>query len=176
MITINKIIFFSLLSIGMIVSGCGTSSKVDNFVAQVDQNTPNTTETVSWTVNIEPQSNPQSDRVLLEATPDQTDGKRWLYKDYSSDLLTQAKTAWQRVVIVVYDKTNDSCVRLDRDINMSLGRIPSDVIILKLEYEQARALYQTKTMNTVIYMNASGKITNTSEAGIYTMDSLLYYL
>jgi hypothetical protein len=57
-----------------------------------------------------------------------------------------------------------------------LGRIPSDVMILKLEYKQARELYQVKEMNTVIYLDATGKIINTSDGGIYTMDSLLYYL
>lgn len=79
-------------------------------------------------------------------------------------------------MIVVYDKTNDNCVKLDRDINMSLGRIPSDVIILKIEYTLAKELYQVKEMNTVIYLDATGKIINTSDGGIYTMDSLLYYL
>jgi hypothetical protein len=80
------------------------------------------------------------------------------------------------VVIVVYDVADDNCLKLDKAINSSLGRIPSDVMILKLEYKQARELYQVKEMNTVIYMAPTGKITNTSDGGIYTMDSLLYYL
>jgi hypothetical protein len=79
-------------------------------------------------------------------------------------------------VIVVYDRTDDNCVKLDKDINTSLGRIPSDVMILKLEYTLAKELYQTKEMNTVIYLDATGKIINTSDGGMYTMDSLLYYL
>ena len=154
------------------LSGCGTSSKVDQFIQQADESTI-ITKPVSSELTV---SNTQSDELLLQSSPDETDGSRWLYKDYSLDLLTQAKVAWQKVVIVVYDRTDDNCVKLDKDINTSLGRIPSDVMILKLEYVQARELYQVKEMNTVIYLDATGKIINTSDGGIYTMDSLLYYL
>ncbi len=156
----------------VLISGCGTSSKVDQFIQQADESTI-IAKPVSPELTV---SNNQSDKLLLESNTDETDGSRWLYKDYSLDLLAQAKVAWQRIVIVVYDRTDDNCIKLDRDINMSLSRIPSDIMILKLEYIQARELYQTKEKNTVIYLDATGKITNTSDGGIYTMDSLLYYL
>lgn len=156
----------------VLISGCGTSSKVDQFIQQADESTI-ITKPVSSGLTI---SNVQSDELLLQSSPDDSDGSRWLYKDYTLDLLEQAKIAWQKVVIVVYDRTNDNCVKLDKDINMSLGRIPSDVIILKLEYTLAKELYQTKEMNTVIYLDPTGKIINISDGGMYTMDSLLYYL
>jgi len=154
------------------LSGCGTSSKVDQFIQQADESAI-ITKPVSPGLTV---SNTQSDELLLESSSDESDSSRWLYKDYTLDLLAQAKIAWQKVVIVVYDRTDDNCIKLDKDINISLGRIPSDVMILKLEYVQARELYQVKEMNTVIYLDATGKIINTSDGGIYTMDSLLYYL
>jgi len=156
----------------IVLSGCGTSSKVDQFIQQADESAI-TTKPISSGLTV---SDIQSDELLLDSSSDETDGKRWLYKDFSLDLLAQAKMAWQKVVIVVYDKSDDNTVRLDQEINTSLGRIPSDVMILKLDYKQARELYQTKEMNTVMYLDATGKITNTSDGGIYTMDSLLYYL
>jgi len=160
------------LSCMIVLSGCGTSSKVDQFIQQADESAI-TTKPISSGLTV---SDIQSDELLLDSSSDETDGKRWLYKDFSLDLLAQAKMAWQKVVIVVYDKSDDNTVRLDQEINTSLGRIPSDVMILKLDYKQARELYQTKEMNTVMYLDATGKITNTSDGGIYTMDSLLYYL
>jgi len=160
------------LSCMIVLSGCGTSTKVDQFIQQADESAI-TTKPISSGLTV---SDIQSDELLLDSSSDETDGKRWLYKDFSLDLLAQAKMAWQKVVIVVYDKSDDNTVRLDQEINTSLGRIPSDVMILKLDYKQARELYQTKEMNTVMYLDATGKITNTSDGGIYTMDSLLYYL
>jgi len=160
------------LSCMIVLSGCGTSSKVDQFIQQADESAI-TTKPISSGLTV---SDIQSDELLLDSSSDETDGKRWLYKDFSLDLLAQAKMAWQKVVIVVYDKSDDNTVRLDQEINTSLGRIPSDVMILKLDYKQVRELYQTKEMNTVMYLDATGKITNTSDGGIYTMDSLLYYL
>lgn len=175
-IDLSVMIRIASFSLGLIcivlISGCGTSSKVDQFIQQADESAI-ITKPVSPELTV---SNNQSDKLLLESSSDESDGNRWLYKDYTLDLLEQAKLAWQKVVIVVYDKTNDNCVKLDRDINMSLGRIPSDVIILKIEYTLAKELYQVKEMNTVIYLDATGKIINTSDGGIYTMDSLLYYL
>jgi hypothetical protein len=59
-------------------------------------------------------------------------------------------------VIVVIDPSCDNCIRLDRAINTSLSLIPSDVMILKLDYAQARELYQVKEMNTVIIIDEQG--------------------
>lgn len=170
---IIRIASLSLAVIGIFwLSGCGTSSKVDQFLQQADESAI-ISKPVSSSLTV---SNTQSDTLLLESSIDDTDGTRWLYKDYSLDILAQAKVAWQKVVIVVYDRTDDNSVKLDKDINMSLSRIPSDVIILKLEYPLAQELYQVKEMNTVIYLDSTGKIMNISDGGIYTMDSLLYYL
>lgn len=165
--------YVAIISI-VLLSWCGTSSKVDKFIQQADTSTIVSHTVSSGTTT----SNTQSDDLLVNSSPsqDDTDSKRWIYKDYTMELLSQAKSLWQKVVIVVYDAADDNCVKLDRAINSSLGRIPSDVMILKLEYKQARELYQVKEMNTVIYMDITGNITNTSDGGIYTMDSLLYYL
>jgi hypothetical protein len=171
-------IHISYVAVGIVsmllVSWCGTSSKVDKFIQQADTSTI-VSQPVSSGIAT---SNTQSDDLLVNSSPSQdaTDNKRWIYKDYTMELLSQAKSLWQKVVIVVYDVADDNCLKLDKAINSSLGRIPSDVMILKLEYKQARELYQVKEMNTVIYMAPTGKITNTSDGGIYTMDSLLYYL
>lgn len=168
-----RIVSFSFAVMSILwLSGCGTSAKVDQFIQQADESAI-ITKPVSSGLTV---SNTQSDELLLQSITDDTDGSRWLYKDYSLDLLAQAKVTWQKIVIVVYDRTDDNCVKLDKDINTSLGRIPSDIMILKLEYTLAKELYQTKEMNTVIYLDATGKITNRSDGGIYTIDSLLYYL
>lgn len=167
--------FMMLMSIILVLwlYGCGTSSKVDQFLEQAEQSKIVTQAIDTWVLAT---NESDSTDVLSESTPSTDSIERWIYKDYTIEWLQQAKTAWQRVVIVVYDVTDDNSVKLDKSINTSLWRIPSDVIILKLSYAQAQELYQVKEKNTVIYLDAKGTITNTSDGGIYTMDSLLYYL
>jgi hypothetical protein len=157
----------------IVVAGCTTSSKVNDFIEKADEEKITiTTVSSSWT------SDHQSDDLLVSSNDvqDNTDGKRWIYKDYTTELVAQAKIDNKRLVIVVYDKNDDNTLKLDRAINTSLSRIPADVLILKLDYTQAQQLYQVKNKNTVIYMDATGKLLTTSDGGIYTMDSLLYYL
>jgi hypothetical protein len=167
-------LLYSVVMISMIVvTGCTTSSKVDDFIQKAEsEKIVTTTVSSSWTTDN------QSDDLLIESSDvtDTTDGKRWIYKDYTTELAAQAKTDMKRLVIVVYDRSDDNTVKLDQAINTSLWRIPSDVLILKLDYAQAQQLYQVKNPNTVIYIDTTGKITYTSDGGIYTMDSLLYYL
>lgn len=154
--------------------GCGTSSKVDQFLEQAEQSKI-TIQTID-TGTIDTIDNDSDDLLWDSTTPAQDSTERWIYKDYTIELLQQAKTKSKRVVIVVYDVSDDNSVKLDKAINLSLWRIPSDVVIVKLPYSQAQELYKVKEKNTVIYLDAKGMITNTSDWGIYTMDSLLYYL
>ena len=120
----------------------------------------------------------ESDRILLGAgnVTDKTDGKRWIYKEYTVESLWQAQASWYRVVLISYDTSDDNTVRLDKAINTSLWRIPADVVILKTPYSLARDLYKAKQPNTIIFMDVTGKIVQIVDGGIYAMDSLLYYL
>lgn len=170
----NYRLSYSIIILGFLLwAGCTTSSKVDDFLETAEKEKIITTSVSSGLV-----SDNQSDELLLgsDENQDTTDGVRWLYKDYSIELVNQAKANQKKLIIVVYDRADDNTVKLDKAINTSLGRIPSDVMILKIDYNQAKEIYQANNANTVIYMDVTGKIINTSDWGIYTMDSLLYYL
>jgi len=56
----------------VLISGCGTSSKVDQFIQQADESTI-ITKPVSSGLTI---SNVQSDELLLQSSPDDSDGSR----------------------------------------------------------------------------------------------------
>ncbi len=167
--------FMMLMSIVSVLwlYGCGTSSKVDQFLEQAEQSKIVTQAIDTW-VLVTNENDPID--VLSEATPSTDSSERWIYKDYTIELLQQAKVEGKRVVIIVYDISDDNSVKLDKAINLSLWRIPADVVLLKLSYLQAQELYKVKEKNTVIFFDTKGNITNTSDWGIYTMDSLLYYL
>ena len=154
--------------------GCGTSSKVDQFLEQAEQSKI-VTQTIDTGV-VEIIDNNEEDLLWNIDTNSSDSSARWIYKDYTIELLEQAKTEDKRIVIISYDVSDDNSVKLDKAINLSLWRIPADVVILKLSYPQAQELYKVKEKNTVIYFDTKGTITNTSDWGIYTMDSLLYYL
>lgn len=154
---------------------CGTTSKVNDFLEQANDPSQQI-QTTTGSVSGNAVSSSSDDLLAGSSSTDESDILRWMYKDYTLELLAQAKTDGKKVIIVVYDDQNDNCVKLDKDINTSLGRIPWDVVILKLPYVQATQQYTLKDHNTVIYMDATGKITNTVDGGIYTMDTLLYYL
>lgn len=153
--------------------GCGTSSKVENFIQTAENSkiiSTNVSTWIEWWYD-------NSDSLLTDVQAQkEAIVNRWEYKDYTVELVDEAKSKWKRIVIIVYDLTNDNSVKLDKSINTSLWRIPSDVVILKLDYKQARELYQIKEMNSVIYLNKLWEVVHLSDGGIYTIDSLLYYL
>ncbi len=166
------------LSSIFLLSGCWTSSRVDEFVQQHDADTqigvwtPTTQTGNSWFWV-------QSDDTLLktlQGSQEDSSTVRWSYEDYTSELIADAKQSKKKVIIVVTDPSCDNCTKLDYAINTSLSRIPSDVLILRLDYGQARELYQVKEMNTVIAIDTSGEQSIISDGWIYTMESLLYYL
>jgi len=60
------------LSCMIVLSGCGTSSKVDQFIQQADESAI-TTKPISSGLTV---SDIQSDELLLDSSSDETDGKR----------------------------------------------------------------------------------------------------
>ncbi len=169
--------WFSLIALAVsLLAGCGTSSRVDEFVQGYETDKQITVaDTQTGDVDTITASDDEF-LSILQTAPEDVSTVRWSYRDYTGVFVTQAKESGQRIVIVVIDPSCDNCIRLDRAINTSLSLIPSDVMILKLDYAQARELYQVKEMNTVIIIDEQGNPEIVSDGWVYTMENLLYYL
>ena len=156
----------------VILSGCGTNSKVDDFITNYNES-----EVIQKPIeNYSGTSTSLSEELFLEGATTETNEWYGQYIEYSSDLLATSLQGKKRVVLISFDAQCDNCVQLDRDMSTALSRIPSDVVVMKLPFAQAQSLYQAKEHNSVIYLNVDGSVKYLSDGGIRTVDNLVYYL
>lgn len=164
----------ALLWMGMVIvlSGCGTNSKVDDFITNYNES-----EVIQKPIeNYSGTSTSLSEELFLEWSTTETNEGYGQYMEFSSDLLATSLQAKKRVVLVSFDEQCDNCVELDKDMSTALSRIPSDVVVMKIPFAQAQSLYKAKEQNSVIYLNADGSVKYLSDGGIRTVDNLVYYL
>lgn len=158
----------------VLLSGCGTSSKVDNFLtsysdADVIQKP---IENFSWI----------SDDLLSEQLllgwwdADFADDGYGVYIEYSDTALQNALNEQKRVVLIAFDENCDNCVSLDQSVSTALARIPSDVVVMKILFTQAQSLYSITEQNSVIYLNTDGSVRYLSDGGMSTIENIVYYL
>lgn len=79
------------------------------------------------------------------------------YTDYSEDLLARANSG--DVVIFFHAAWCPTCKALDRDINSKLEDIPSNLTILKVDYDTATELrkkYGVTLQHTLVQVDANG--------------------
>ena len=155
------------------LSGCGTSSKVDKFLTHYgdEQVIQKPIENYSGSYDS------VSEKLLLEGMENvSSDGKYGQYVTYDAEILKNALENEKKVVVVIVDETCDMCKELDQDMSTSLSRIPSDVVVMKMNFAQGQALYGVKEVNSVVYLNTDGSIRYISDGGIQSIDNLLYYL
>ena len=164
------IIWWSLI---LVVSGCGTSSKVDDFIkknsdiAVIQQPIENYTGT----------SDSLSEQLFLGGWDEPTsDGWYGEYTTFSWAGLSDVIGNTKRVVLTVFDAQCSNCKLLDSDVSTALSRIPSDVVVMKIDFNEAKTRYGVKEMNSVIYLNTDGSIKYLSDGGITSLENLLYYL
>ena len=105
-----------------------------------------------------------------------SDGWYGEYTTFSWTELTEALGNAKRVVLTVFDDQCSNCKELDNDLSTALSRIPSDVVVMKIDFTEAKRLYAIKEMNSVIYLNPDGSVKYLSDGGITSMENLLYYL
>lgn len=157
----------------IVLSGCGTSSKVDKFLANYGDEQVIQKPIENYTGS----DDSLSEQLLLEGMANVPSSEDYgEYTTYEKVALTNAVEDEKSVVLIVVDEGCDICKELEGSVSTSLSRIPSDVIIMKIEFTQAESLYGVKEMNSVIYLTTDGSVRYFSDGGIASMDNLLYYL
>ena len=176
--------FFAFIALfSIVVSGCTTSSKVDKFLAEADQQ-------IAAKEKIE-SSNPLSGIVMEQqdttrdpldniiTSNNETTTTAWYYKEYSQSAFQSALGSGQRVVLFFHAGRCPSCVALEKDIVNNPSSIPGDTTILKINYDQAsdlKAKYKVNMQNTIIIINSDQTESARASNGIYRIVDLISYL
>lgn len=83
------------------------------------------------------------------------------YIAYKAGIVTQLVRSGKSVVLFFHADRCPTCVSLDKDIQNNLKNIPSDVVIVKANYDTAKnlkKLYKVKSQNALVVVNKKGKI------------------
>ncbi len=76
------------------------------------------------------------------------------YISYSEKALTDAQNEWKDVIVFFHSKTCGSCKKADTDINTNISDIPSNVVILKADWDDNQALankFDVQSYHTYTY-------------------------
>jgi thiol-disulfide isomerase/thioredoxin len=128
---------------------------------------PSLTSETSTTSSTSSTSSTASSSVTL--IPVQKLGFYRDYKDGDAELANSGK-----VVLFFHAAWCPSCRALENDINSSLNDIPSDVAILKVNFDSAtalRQLYGVTTQHTLVQIGPEGNSIN-KLAGLYSLYTL----
>lgn len=93
--------------------------------------------------------------VMLEAMNSNAQSQKenqtpGVYKDYSPDVLAQAQQSGQKVVLFFHAAWCPFCRAAEAEITSNLGKIPSGVTVLKVDYDKEREL---KTKYAITYQH-----------------------
>lgn len=98
------------------------------------------------------------------------------YIDYKAGIITESVKSGKSVVLFFHADRCPTCVSLDKDIQNNLKTIPSDVVIVKANYDTAKnlkKLYSVKSQNALVVVNKKGKIVARSKGSTTTLKDLL---
>lgn len=170
-----------LLFVLSLLAGC--QSQTDQFLAEIEQDIAQqqaTLETSSWQTDT---SSSTSERLLIgdnsSETTESGNNQRWVYADYSQTAYNDARSAGKQIILFFHASSSAIAVALDQSINANPSRIPSNVVIFKIDYDTASDLkqqYDVTEPSTIIVFDTNGEIKHQVAGGIYKIDSLLNYL
>ena len=83
------------------------------------------------------------------------------YTVYSESAFSDALNGKKRVVLFFYDSECIICIALDRDIRKHIREIPSNTVILKVDYnteEGLKEIYGADYQHTFVYLDDQGGI------------------
>ena len=177
--------FSLLLLLPLIISGCSTSSKVDKFLAEADQQIAAKQQIEASTslsgIIAEQQAGRVDplDTIGTATSEDELTSGQWYYKEFSQTTFESALGSGQRVVLFFHAGRCPSCVALEKDIVTNPSRIPGDTAILKIDYDTAKDLkakYNITEQNTIIVINSDRTESKRATGWIYRIEDILNYL
>ena len=173
------VVWMSIISSLIILSGC-TSSKVDQFLAEADQQIALQQQSQSGTTTESENSSSQLfDQVVdPNQTSSQTASDRWTYSDYTLTTFEEARNWGKKIVLFFYNGWDSSSVNLDKAININLSRLPDNISIFKIDTldKELTTFYKVQKPDTIIILDTNGNESKRAQWGIYKIEDLLYYL
>lgn len=82
------------------------------------------------------------------------------YRDYSENNLSVSKKSGKTVLFFAATKWCQTCIMLEREIKERLSEIPSDITILKVDYDndkQMKTKYRVTQQHYLIVLDENGK-------------------
>lgn len=159
----------------------GCQSQTDQFLSQIDQDIARQQAERDTLHSGHDTTTNSSSEILLggDTVTTDTNTSRWVYADYSQTAYDDARTAGKQIVFFSYAASSSIAVALDQSINANPSRIPSSVVIFKIDYDKSADLnkkYSITEPSTIIVFDTNGEIKHQVAGGIYKIDSLLNYL
>ena len=135
-----------IVILGIIIAlGIGYASSVGSPTENIDPIYPDDTDSLNL---------PQADTAsTADTSPNATGGE---YVDYSDSLVEQMLADGKRVVLFFHAAWCPTCRLADRSIREAAHQIPSDVAILKVDYDREKDL---KSAYNVSYQHTFVQIT-----------------
>lgn len=164
-----------LVFICLFLAGCSSSVPVGSLSGQVWQ--PDVTEKSSGLdetivqqvlteeARVEELDTEESDDVklandrLAESLSDVSD-KPWLYDTFEQKKLDDYLKEWKKVLLFFHASWCPTCKVLEKDILSKKSSIPSQVVILKVDYDTETILgkkYNVTMQNTIISLDSKGQ-------------------
>lgn len=97
------------------------------------------------------------------------------YIEYRSDILSSALQSGQKVVLFFHATWCPTCKALEKNINTSLSSIPTDTLILKVDYDSESDLkkkYGVTVQHTTVVLNQDGT-EKSKKLGARTVEEVL---
>ncbi|HMT00769.1 MAG TPA: thioredoxin family protein [Candidatus Absconditabacterales bacterium] len=179
-----------LLFIFVFLAGCSSSGSIGGLSGQVDQ--PDLTEkttglddstvqqVLSEEARVEELDTEESDDVrvandrLAESISDVSD-KPGIYDTFDQQKLDDYLKNGKKVLLFFHASWNPTCKALEKDILSKKSSIPSEVVILKVDYDTAVELgkkYGVTIQNTIIALDNNGKEIGRKSIGITQLKEL----
>ena len=113
-----------------------------------------------------------AERMVADTSPNATGGE---YVDYSDSLVQQMLADGKRVVLFFHAAWCPTCNLADRRIREAAHQIPSDVAIIKVDYDREKALvdaYDVLYQHTFVQLTEGGSLV-TKFQGSSTLPAIL---
>jgi thiol-disulfide isomerase/thioredoxin len=116
---------------------------------------------------------------MMEMSDDKKMMDHGMVVSYTAGSITKAIKEGKTVVLDFSASWCPNCVALDKDIAANMAKIPTDVIIIKADFDTATSLkkiYKVKSQNSLVVIKKvkkSTKITKRSSGAVTTLDGLL---
>ena len=174
----QTLLYLVCLSV-LVIGWCGSQKTDTTTLTPLPRDTqnlnevsPDTEERVGSVVESESDNDILTDDPTITTTL--TNPGTYAQGDQSTiDTLTNEA---KKVILFFYANRCPTCQALDKDIQLNANKIPTDVAIVKVDYdtqEQLKLKYDIKSQNTIVYLDNTQKALASKAGGIIALDEVI---